>query len=233
MLTLVFTFFVALSTVGYAILTRRLTFETIKMRKAQTDPKVVIYLKQNSASNSFLDVVIENIGTGQAYDIKVTVINELQIKDNNGVMLSSLGFVKHGVSQLAPSQSIKAWYFSFLGIYEEVIDKEIELEITYRNESKERLSEKVYINLNQYEQITTIGEDPVKKISKDIDSIKKSLEKISTGSIKVETYNREDRIEQKKELEAFLQKRRERQQSELALQSGTEQSNESADTTNP
>ncbi len=68
-LTIIFSALVAISTVVYAFLTRRLVNETIKLRKAQTEPKISIRIEPSENCMFYCDMIIENIGLGPAYDI--------------------------------------------------------------------------------------------------------------------------------------------------------------------
>jgi len=203
LITLIFTFFVTMSTVVYALLTRKLTTETIKMRKAQTDPKLTVYLKHNDAGIHFLNFVVENIGTGQAYDVKMTVIKEPELKKKNGNMLKELGIIQHGLKHIAPRQKIETWYMSFIGIYEQVINDSIEISIEYKNDSKENISEYFIINFSQFGNINQLGGNPIQKIAQNMEKIERNISKITSGwnRIKVDVYDTEDRERSQKELE--------------------------------
>ena len=71
-LILAFTGVVALSTVVYAFLTWRLVSETQKLRRAQTEPRLSVFVELNEQTgNGQMDLVIQNEGPGPAEDILI------------------------------------------------------------------------------------------------------------------------------------------------------------------
>ena len=100
-ITLIFSFVVTTSTVFYAILTWRLISETIKMRKAQTEPRISIYVQPCQVSMSFFDIVIKNIGLGPAYDVRFEILEEFDVKE--GRKLSEIDFIKEGINYMPPA----------------------------------------------------------------------------------------------------------------------------------
>jgi len=208
LITLTFSLLVTISTVVYALLTSKLTKETIRMRKAQTDPKITAYLKINNVSMNFINFIVENIGTGQAYDIKISIIKELDLGECNGRKLRDLGVVQHGMKHMAPKQKIETWYMNLFGIYEKVIEENIELQITYKNELNEIISEDFILNMSQFKNISQIGSDPLQEIADNIEKIEKSISNISNGwkTIKVDIFDNEDRIRMQEKLKERFEK---------------------------
>lgn len=201
LVTLIFSGVVALSTVVYAFLTWRLSAETIKMRKAQTEPKVSIYLEQNRASIHFLDLIVKNIGSAPAYDVNFKVLEEFDIPKER--KLSQIGFIQAGIHYMPPDYQIKSFFLTFLGNYEKIIDKNIKIQVAYKNVNKESMSEVINLNMSQFKGIQTLGEDPINKIAKSIESIQKDIGDIASGYkyLRVDTYDTEDREKIKAEYE--------------------------------
>jgi hypothetical protein len=75
-ITLLFTIAVGVSTIVYAYLTAKLVNETKRMRKSQTDPEISVSLVQNDISISLIDLIVENIGLGPAYEIKFEILKD-------------------------------------------------------------------------------------------------------------------------------------------------------------
>lgn len=213
-LTLIFSGVVTLSTVIYAILTWRLTNETIKMRKAQTDPNIAIYLMPTKVSMHFLDLIIKNIGSGPAYDVTFKVLEEFDVADKMDRKLSEIAFLKEGIKYMPPNYSVETYAFQLLGQYEEIIDKSIKIEVSYKNYEKKKLSEIIHLNMSQFKGKQTLGEEPLIKIANSIESMKNNIQKISSGHthLSVDTYTSDDRkniiAERKKYLEEMKEKQK-------------------------
>ena len=193
LVTLIFSGVVALSTVVYAFLTWSLSTENIKMRKAHTDPNVSVYLEQNRASIHFLDLIVKNIGSGPAYDVTFKVLEEFDIP--KGKKLSQIDFMQAGIHYMPPDYQIKSYFLTFLGNYEKIIDKNIKVQVSYKNVNKENISEINNLNMSQFKGVHTLGEDPLNEIAKSIESIQKDVGNIASGykHLRVDTYTSEDR----------------------------------------
>lgn len=191
--TLIFSGVVALSTFVYAWLTWRLSTETIKMRKAHTEPNVSIYLEQNRVGIHFLDLIVRNIGSGPAYNVTFKVLEEFDIPKER--KLSQLGFIQAGITYMPPDYQIRSYFLSFLGHYEKIIDKNIKIQISYRNAEKKDISEIISLNMSRYKGIHELGEDPLNQLAKAIEAIKEDIGHIASGfkHIGVDTYSSQDR----------------------------------------
>ena len=204
LVTLIFSGVVALSTVIYAILTWRLAAETIRMRKAQTDPCVSIYLEQHPTLFHFFDLIIKNIGSGPAYDVTFIVLEDFDIPE--GRKLSQIDFIKEGISYMPPDYQIRSYFLTFLGNCEKIIDKSIKVKVSYKNAQKNNMSEIISLNMSQFSGIQMLGGDPLDKIAKSMESIEKNVHHITTGfnHLTVDTYDSEDRAKLKEEREKQL-----------------------------
>ncbi len=201
LVTLIFSGVVALSTVVYAFLTWRLSTETIKVRKAHTEPNVSVFLEQNRASIHFFDLIVKNIGSGPAYDVAFKVLEEFEIPKER--KLSQIDFIREGIRYMPPNYLIRCYFLTFLGNYEKIIDKNIRIQVTYKNANKDNLSEVINLNMSQFKGIQTLGEDPLNKIAKSIESIQKDVGNIASGykHLRVNTYDSGDREKIKAEYE--------------------------------
>lgn len=122
---------VAIATIVYAILTWKLVSETTKMREAQTEPKVSVTIHPREEWINFIDMVIQNIGLGPAYDIKFKINPDFEYA--KGRFLSELGFMKNGLRYLAPNQKLQFFLTSMIENFEEKTKKLFEIRVTYQN----------------------------------------------------------------------------------------------------
>lgn len=193
LITVIFSGIVALSTVVYAILTARLTSETKRMRKSQTEPKIAIYLQRNRAALGFFDLVIKNIGLGPAYNVTFQVLEEFKVEQ--GRNLSAIDFIHEGINYMPPDYTIETFFFSIIGKqYAEIINKNIKIRVEYKNSEGKSISEIIKLNMSQFKGIECLGDDPINKIAQCIEKIQKDIHDLSTGfsRLKVERYMAED-----------------------------------------
>lgn len=198
-LTVIFSGVVASATVVYAILTWKLVSETRRMREAQTEPKVSVCIQPREEWINFIDLVIQNIGLGPAYDIKFKISPDFEYAKDR--FLSELGFMKNGISYLAPNQKIQFFLTNMIENFEEKMEKSFQVTITYKNSIGKTYEDKYPIDFSQFIGLTQLGEPPLYKIAKNIESIQKDIHYLSTGfhKMKVIRYTKEDVEEEKKE----------------------------------
>jgi hypothetical protein len=203
-LTIIFSALVAIATVVYAILTWRLVSETRKLREAQTEPKVFISIQPREEWISLIDLVIQNIGFGPAYDINFEICPDFEYA--NGKFLSDLGLVKNGLNHLAPAQKLEFFFTSLVENFEEKTRTPIEIRVTYQNALGNAYEDTYLIDFSSLIGLTQLGKPPMHSIADDIKQIKEDIKHLSSGisRMKVIVYTEKDI--QRKERE-FLKER--------------------------
>lgn len=198
-LTVIFSGVVASATVVYAILTWKLVSETRRMREAQTEPKVSLCIQPREELINFIDLVIQNVGLGPAYDIKFKISPDFEYA--KGRFLSELGFMKNGVRFIAPNQKIQFFLTSMIENFEEKIEKSFQVTITYKNSVGKTYEDEYPIDFSQFIGLTQLGEPPLYKIAKNIESIQRDIQHLSTGfyKMKVIRYTKEDVEEERRQ----------------------------------
>jgi len=199
-ITLIFSGVVTISTVIYAILTWRLTSETIKMRKSQTEPKISIFLQPCRVAMGFFDLIIKNIGLGPAYNVRFEVLEEFEVRGDR--KLSEIDFINECINYMPPNYSIETFFLQLMGErYKEIIDKNIKIKVIYENSEGEKISEIINLNMSQFKGRQRLGDDPVNKIAQNIEKIQRDISKLSSGfsHVRVDTYTSKDREEIKVE----------------------------------
>lgn len=198
--SVIFSAIVAIATVVYAILTWRLTSETRKMREAQTEPKISVTIQPREEWINFIDMVIQNIGLGPAYNIKFEVNPDFEYRKGN--FLSELGFMKNGLKYLAPNQKLQFFLTSIVENFEEKTKKSFEIRVTYQNSVGKKYEDVYVIDFSQLIGLSQLGEPSLYKIAKNIEEIQKDIHHLSTGfhRMKVIRYTKEDVEEERKQL---------------------------------
>lgn len=189
----IFSFLVALATIVYAFLTWKLVSETRKMREVQTEPKISATIQPSEEWINFIDMIIQNIGLGPAYNINFKISPDFECQ--KGEFLSEKGFVKSGMKYLAPNQKFQFFLTSIVEDFEEKIKKFFEIEITYQNSVGKIYKDVYLIDFSHLVGLSQIGEPPLYKIAKNIEEIQKDINQLSK---KVVVYTKKDVEEERK-----------------------------------
>lgn len=183
---LLFSFVVAAATVFYARLTKHLVAETKRMREAQTEPMVSIRVGLSSVWVNLVDLIIENVGVGAAYDIRVQLEPDFELA--SGRFLSELGIVKRGMRYLAPKQAIRTFLTNMMDDVHKSEGKWKDLRfavvVTYRNAAGREMSERYHIDLAEFEGLSTVGTPPLERIAKAVEMQQEDLRRMISGSVR-------------------------------------------------
>lgn len=160
---------------------------------------------------NFIDLVIQNVGLGPAYDIKFKISPDFEYA--KGRFLSELGFMKNGVRYIAPNQKIQFFLTSMIENFEEKIEKSFQVTITYKNSVGKTYEDEYPIDFSQFIGLTQLGEPPLYKIAKNIESIQRDIQHLSTGfyKMKVIRYTKEDVEEERRQQSEQINRRDDRE----------------------
>jgi hypothetical protein len=85
-------------------------WELRRTREDQTRPFVVVDIQPGAAWSNLLDLVIENIGTTAARDVRITFDPPLKQSHDDGNPISESALLKDGIRMLPPGRRIKAFF---------------------------------------------------------------------------------------------------------------------------
>lgn len=211
--TLLFTGVVALSTLVYAFLTALLVFETRRLRRAQTDPKVTAFFEPIEEFVNFGHMYVENIGLGPAYDITFTLRPDGCVSGSEMLIadFSKTKFLERGVKYLGPGQKRRSGNTSFPDGYEKKIKAIVIVDISYRNATGREYQEECRLDFSELEGASQLGTPHLYSIAKSLEKMQKDLHHLSTGFCKprVDIYDREDREAERAEIESRLTRKSE------------------------
>lgn len=205
-LNVLFTAVVALATVVYAVLTSKLVRETRHLRQVQTEPHVEIFCHMRDEWMSLIDIVVKNIGLGPAYDLRFEVSATAQNEGTEALLkqLKEFQFITSGITFLAPGQEVSSFWTNMT----EQFDKKIEARLVFRSSCRSATGQTYgrehTIDLSEFRGIHRIGEPPLLKIAKLIDSLQRDIGHLSSGfkKLKVDIYDSDDRELERKQWEA-------------------------------
>jgi hypothetical protein len=208
-LNLLFTAVVALSTVVYAVLTWRLVAETRLMRRAQTTPKIAVFYRNSETAISLLDIVIENIGLGPAYELQFE-LQPITSGDGTEKLLADLterNVFATGLKFLAPGQTFSCFFTNLLEGFDGKITSQIRVIARYRGTAGVKHEDEYILDLSEIRGLIRVGEPPLLKISKDIEKMATALASFGSGNrrLKADVYTAADRAEERKRRDEWIE----------------------------
>ncbi len=181
-ITLVISAAAALATIIYAILTFILVHETIKLRKADTDPDIVVYLEPFHAS--FVNMVIKNIGRGAASDITFIYDHSSPLADLSLPQGSSLNHINlfNGLPYLAPGHEIKFFFLTLRQYPNPELIPPLDITVNYRNKGNQVITSTYKLSVSDFLGLRWIGSNPLEDASKALETIKTDFHAVIAGS---------------------------------------------------
>jgi len=206
-----FTFIVALATGIYAILTWRLVAETEKLRIAQTEPDVSVIIQPREDWINFVDMIIKNIGSGPAYEVKFRVSPDFEFR--KGEYLSKLNFIENGIKHLSPQQKFHFYLTNMTEDFEKKIKSPFDMEVTYKNKFGKQYKNTFRIDFSELSGLNQLGEPPLHKIAKNMEKIQSDIHHLSTGFSRLKTviYTKKDIDQENKRLMKRIGKKKEKE----------------------
>ncbi len=167
-----------LATVLYVLFTWKITSENKKMREAQTEPRISLSIQPREEYINFLNMIVENIGQGPAYEVRFELNHDFEFA--KGHFLSELGFIKNGIAYFAPRQKIEFFLTNMVEGFNDKMNNEIRIKVTYNSKAGKRYEDEYRISLKELVGLTNL-ESPKSRIANALEMIAKDLSKISSS----------------------------------------------------
>ena len=168
----------AITTLVYAIITGRMLFETKRMRESQTEPFVFINVQPHEKERIILNMVIQNIGPGPAYDLTFKIKPDVVLP--GGHNLSEINMMKQGLNYLAPNQKVEC----LVAFTKEETKEEKKIlhyvTVYYKNKNKRSYEHTYEMDFTEYVGREYVEFDKYKKIVDKLDAIYKGIDKASS-----------------------------------------------------
>lgn len=201
---IIFSGIVAISTVVYAILTGKLVGETKRMREVQTEPKVWIRIQPREEWINLVDFIIHNIGLGPAYNIRFEISPDFEY--TQGKFLSELNLIKNGLKFLAPNQKLQFFLTSMVEDFKQKTETPFAVKVKFQNSVGSNFEETYVVDFSELVGLAQLGEPPLHKLAKNIETLQRDIHHISTGFHRVRAivYTKtEYEEEQQQQIEEF------------------------------
>ncbi|WP_291286318.1 hypothetical protein [Flavobacterium sp.] len=105
--------------------------ESFLMRKSLSMPEISMYLKFGEAKPTLLYLIIENIGTGVARNVKFKILKNYQHYKYADDDLQQLGIIKSGLENFYPKQKFKYFINQTASSWEVKKHEQIIIEVSY------------------------------------------------------------------------------------------------------
>ena len=177
-----------------ALVTAAYTYFTLRLVRAQSEPKVILYVKPDLNRPSILMIIVENIGRDIAHDVKFFPSKPIPasawgIKPEDAVQSSTMsdGPLVSGIPALGPNDSRAITWGQYGGLSKAIGAEPIFVRYTYRQDKRTfsgetRLEVKSYSGTDASEVPAVIVAKGVKEIEKSIQAISISLKEIAKSS---------------------------------------------------
>lgn len=195
-------------TLGLVAFTGLLARETRHMWIQNRMPHVIITIEPSRRSLMYVDIVIENVGAGPAFDIKVTFDPDAEITfERRHFRLSSLAIVHPPT--LKPRQQI----ISFLGPWSGMTPRRVRAKIRCFDGDRREHEFTNEIDLDSYKGLEQLGEPPIQELADEIKKISRSIEALARGNnrLEVNTHTNKDRTLEEAELRRRIEELTQRQ----------------------
>jgi hypothetical protein len=183
--TVIFSGLVAVATLVYAMLTWKLVSETRKMREAQTEPNISIIIQSKEEFISLIDMVIQNIGLGPAYDIKFKIDKEFEYE--KGKCLSELNIFKVGLKYLSPNQKYQFFLTNMVDNFNEKVKQSFGIRVGYKNNVGKTFESTYTIDFSEFVGLTRVGEPALYRIAKSIEKLEQDIAHLIGGFHRIKT----------------------------------------------
>ena len=172
----------AITTIAYALITNRMLIETRRLRESQTEPNIFITVEPNERARSFLNLVIQNIGQGPAFDLKFKVDPDILL--GTGEPLSKVNFMIQGFSRLAPKQRFEFFIANAREVAKDKARTLYNLTVFYNDKNRKPYEASYVLDFTEYFGMPHIAKDQYEGVINKLDTIHRDLERVSrsTGS---------------------------------------------------
>ncbi|MFA6489392.1 MAG: hypothetical protein WCT52_01815 [Candidatus Micrarchaeia archaeon] len=168
---------IALSTVAYTLMTMLLVLENKAMREAQTEPRMSVYLKPREESINLMDLNVENIGMGPAFDINFKIEPDFACMGTG-----NLSTILNKIAYLTPKNTRSVFLTSMLDNFEEKKKTKLLVKVSYKDKNGKQYTEEFTLDFSEFVGLTQIGKPPLHEIADNTEKISKAIEGILSSS---------------------------------------------------
>ena len=190
----------ALAVVGALFFARRQLKELAATRRDQSRAYVVAYLDFDPELRTFPNLVVDNLGSTAASNIRLRAEPPLRssLDDGTGPGIGDVGMIQHGIATLAPGQRVSTVFDSMIDRPDDWEDT-YRVDVTYSDRSGERRTDTFTLDLVSMKHSTYIGEKGMRALVDEVKDLTKEVSRLRRGTLEVEVEERATRLARLKE----------------------------------
>ncbi len=186
--TTLLTSIVAIATALYTVITLFLFLEARKTRQEQREPRISVTFQPREDFINWLDMIIQNIGGGTAYNVKFSSSSNFELIKGKNFL--DLGFMKNGIRYLVQNQKIQFFFTNMAEDTEKKKTSRLEIEVAYQtNDSKTNRifnrnlrKDKFTVDFSELLGLLQAGKSPLRVISDSVDKIQSDIASLVSKS---------------------------------------------------
>jgi hypothetical protein len=194
---LLFSAVVAIATVVYAWLTARLVSETRRLREVQTEPTIEVTYRAHDEAMALLELVVQNIGSGPAYNITVdfTASPASAAATELVQRLTKIKSFSGGIKVLMPRQEFKTFWTDVRQNHAEKLNTIVTASTTCQGATGVVYQRQHTIDLSELDGVVRLGTPPLFLIARSLAKIETEVGHLTSGfhRLRVDTYTNNDR----------------------------------------
>jgi glycosyltransferase involved in cell wall biosynthesis len=183
--------------------------EARRLRRAQSQPYVVVSLESDPTHPHIISIMIKNIGTTVARNVRLEfdppLVSTLD-KESDPTRMTDWIALRDGIPTLVPGQQMGMLFDSLISRYADIenspLPRQSRVTVRYTGDITKRQRSEVYtyaydLDFNVYYGAHYVGRKGIDDIAKSLDQIRKAQEAWSTShGIKVYTKDYDDHIDE-------------------------------------
>ena len=152
------------------LITRKYVLLTGKLVKSTNRPEILVYLRPDEENIFCVNLCVENVGTGTAYNVKFTP-NDPSFAPGDDNPLGELGFIKKQIDYWGPKHKVETLLASVLGRQDLFEREPFKIDVTYEDSENTRHDRSFFLDFKQWENVS--------KVTSNLSKIANAVEKIS------------------------------------------------------
>lgn len=177
LVTAIATVLLALTTIYYAYVTRGLLKENVLLRRASDQPQMVAFVTPHNEIGSIVDMIVQNVGTGPAYDVSIELIGNPADIAAHGARLPLTR--TESPFRVFPQGHLMRLFF---GVGHELLRlpkmEDFSLCFSYQNGRGKIITSQSKISVHSLDGLTPETNSHLRDIAKSLDGIKRVVEKL-------------------------------------------------------
>lgn len=162
----------------FVYVTREILQENRRLRKAQTEPKLVIYPKPHERHINVLNVIVANVGAGPAMNVHASIISGQHSLQENGVTWAHR-FPADGFSIIPQGEKMEFFLETGPNLLSEPKLEPFDVEIGCTDLNDNSHGPWRYkVDISVLEGLTKVGKDPQESMANSLEKIASSFHKL-------------------------------------------------------